>query len=88
VTNRSHNEVNGNIRIVVTADSLKHDNEVVLPFCKQTMEFPVGKMKDLTEIYNLLKARPRSVKTWQVSATSITKMIWYAWHGVLPLTVT
>jgi len=50
VTNDSHNEVSGNVRIVVATDYLKHDNGVFV-FSKQTMEFPVGTMKDLTEVY-------------------------------------
>jgi hypothetical protein len=32
VINHSHNEVNGHNRIVVTSDSLKHDNVAVLFF--------------------------------------------------------
>jgi hypothetical protein len=47
VTNHSHNEANGNIRIVVTTDYLKHNNV----FFNQTMEFPVGTIKDLTDVY-------------------------------------
>lgn len=52
MTNHSHNELNGNIRIVVTTNYLKHDNGVGgFFFSKQTMEFPAGTMKDLTEVY-------------------------------------
>jgi hypothetical protein len=43
--------VNGNVRIVVTKDSFKYDNEVSVYFSKQTMEYSVGKTKDLTEVY-------------------------------------